>query len=146
MVKLAVFETVGSEEALFLRLVSRGQCADIPYYYSVESHNWEEGWVLFSRLDCEPSPRFRVGVAGNLLVSSVKYAALMESWLREWSIGFYRLPEVVMQDSNEARAYLQKLRSDESRCRGRAKMGERVRLQIANFEEANDRALQAMPS
>jgi len=85
MIKL---ETKSDEATLFLLLTGRGRLAYVPYYQSVESYDEEAGTVIFARLDCAPADCFKVGVAGNSLITTKSFEHEIFAWLRDWEIEY----------------------------------------------------------
>ena len=139
MFTMMTLETGLTEEELFLKLVSRGRHADIEYYFSVDKYDWEEGVVVFTRLDCAPAPSFKVGVVGNKLVVSATYWNEVSEWLREWGITVTDAKQDSINSSEEARRLLAKLRaSDPVVVRGRRAVGARVYGAIVQASRAAD--------
>lgn len=135
MITLCVLETRRKEEELFLKLLSRGEQADVPYYFSVNSYNWKEGWVIFTRLDCAPAPIFRVGVAGNQLVISRKNILEVRQWLTGWNIPFSVKEEKDCETPEEALKFLEELRKKALPKKERIIMGRKVKKAITEMNE-----------
>ena len=110
MIKLVVLKTNSIENALLFLLVKRGSHADVPDYFSVYDYDLEEGFVKFTLLDRKPAPRFKVGVAGNLIVVSEKDVDEVKSWLKEWNIKLGKRIVFKAETPVEAQKYLQDLR------------------------------------
>lgn len=142
-ITLAILKTGCEEKDLFLKLVKRGQHADIPYYFSVNSFNWEQGWVIFERLDCAPSQGFRVGVAGKNLVVSTKDVSEVVKWLTEWHVELRSSEIRDVTTPSEAHALLKTLREKAHCAKDRAMTGIEVGREIAIFNQAVDRDLLA---
>jgi len=139
MFTMMTLETGLTEEELFLKLVSRGRHADIEYYFSVDRYDWEEGVVVFTRLDCAPAPSFKVGVAGNKLVVSATYWSEVSDWLRAWGIVFAQVRQDDVNSPEEARRLLAKLRAnDPTIVRDRGAIGIRVQVKIVEASRAAD--------
>lgn len=136
-ITLTILETKLSEKDLFLKLVMRGRHADIPYYFSVHSYVWGDGWVIFEQLDCAPTHAFRVAVAGNLLIVSKKDFAEVSQWLAEWQVEF-NLTEEVVETPRAAHALLKKLRDQAPLANIRWQIGESVAKEIIAFNRASD--------
>ncbi len=142
---MILFRTNAVEKELFLRLVYRGRWADREYYFSVESHDWENGVVIFTRLDCAPAPSFKVGVAGNCLVVSETYRSEVRSWLLGWGIGFEQ-EERDVSSPDEARGLLAQLRESTASPQERKTVGVEVREAIIRFNQSVDRDLRLFGS
>lgn len=97
------------EATLFLLLTGRGRRAFLPYYQSVESYDVDEGTVIFSRLDCSPAYLFRVGVAGNALLTTKSFEHEIISWLNDWGVK-YSLHEQVFDDPGNALNFFKTMR------------------------------------
>lgn len=136
MLKLVIFKTNEPEADLFLRLTARGRHADIPYYQSVESSNPADGTVVFARLDCAPAQPYKVGCAGDRLVTTESFAHYLESWLQEWDIPFQR--EIRECESPaEARQALENMRGEtekKERARINRAIEEGLRAQRENLD------------
>ncbi|MBU2539766.1 hypothetical protein KJ786_01215 [Patescibacteria group bacterium] len=143
MITLCVIETELTEEQLFLKLLSRGRQADIPYYFSVDRYNWEEGWIIFIRLDLAPESMFRVGVSGSQLIVSQKDILEISQWLLEWNIRFDAKGKKCFQKSEEALAFLKNLRKTASSEEERVMAGKRIEKAIIKMNESNDADLLA---
>lgn len=112
MIELIVLKTDSTEDKLFLKLFSRGRHADVAYYFSVDHYNQKQGWVMFTRLDCAPTPSFRVGVAGNKIIISKKDLQRVSSWLTGWDISFEAGQEEEFETAEAAQAFLAELRGE----------------------------------
>lgn len=89
MINMVIFTTDRSEDELFLRFASRGRSrADVPYYYSVEEVDVKRGMIVFCRLDCAPSQPYKVGFAGNEVITSASFADNVSEFLGDWDIPF----------------------------------------------------------
>jgi hypothetical protein len=142
-IKLLIFTTELTEKELFLKLLKRGRHADISYYFSVDSFNWEEGWVVFVRLDCAPAPEFRVAVAGHLLIVSAKDLSEISQWFAEWQLNCHLLKEELAETPQAAHALLKELREQAPCARDRTETGKEVANEITAFNQAADRDLMA---
>lgn len=102
MIKLRVLKTNSNEFELLFRLVQRGRLADqCDHYYSVDDYDLENGWVMFTLLQCAPPPYFRVGVAGNCILVSDRNEKEVRSWLDDWKIKFHRKWRIIPAESSE---------------------------------------------
>ncbi|MFA4890320.1 MAG: hypothetical protein WC587_01650 [Candidatus Paceibacterota bacterium] len=142
MVKLIVLETDTTEENLFFNLVSRGRW-DRPYYFSVDNYDWSKGVVTFSMLCCSPSPVMKVGIAGNLIVTSEKCIEELKDWLKEWGVQSRKKMTRSFLEPAKAQTFHKKLREEVSE-KERQKAGERVAKRIKSFLSAVDEDLLAM--
>lgn len=136
-----MLKTSLTEEDIFIKLVLRGRCADISYYFSVENHNWEQGIVIFTRLDCDPAPSFKVGVAGSYLIVSKTYQREVESWLAEWNVSCELMREMEFASPEDAREFLANTRQKFFIDEERKEIGIRVKRAIAEHNRALDSAL-----
>jgi len=124
------------EATLFLLLTGRGSRAFLPYYQSVESYDVDEGTVIFSRLDCSPADRFRVGVAGNALLTTKSFEHEIISWLKDWGVS-YNLHEQVFDEPVNALNFFRTIR--EKSKTGRENALERIEVGLKKQGEAEDR-------
>lgn len=124
MIKLWVLKTDLKEDDLFFCLVSRGRQTGVPGYFSVKSYSWEDGWVVFIRLDCALAPTFEVGVAGSRLLVSEKDRREVDSWLRSWKVEFTEEESRDFSTPPQARRFLSTLRRRSTR--GRIAAGRRL--------------------
>jgi hypothetical protein len=146
VIKFVVITTDSNEEDLFFNLVSRGRWADIPYYYSVENHDWLRGTVQFEMLCCSPAPRFKVGIAGKELFLTEKEHREVLSWLAGWGIKAEIKKGVDFDSPEAARAFLEELRKDAELVKNRRAAGVRVRRRIKTFYEETEKELRARNS
>ncbi len=135
MITLCVLETRMKEDKLYLKLLSRGRQADVPYYFSVVSHNWNEGRIEFARLDCAPAPSFKVGVAGNQLVVIRRYASMVSGWLKGWNIGYKITEEKNFQTKPGALKFFGELRKKSMSKKERERAGKRFRIAKAKIDK-----------
>lgn len=142
MVKLVVFETDSKEEDLFFGLVSRGRW-DLPYYFSVSNYDWKSGIVLFTMLCCSPSPTMKVGIAGNLIITSGKNVGELKTWLGDWGIKFKQKIEKDFSSPEEAQIFHKELREKFPK-KERQEAGERVEKRIQVFFSTIDKDFLAM--
>ncbi len=142
-IELRVFATNATEIENFVRLVGRGRHADIPYYESVDEVDPENGWVMFSRLDCAPAPRFKVAVAGNLVIISAKSEAEVRSWFKEWRVQFRIVEKITVDSKNKALRKLKDMRSKHVPKGGRTRQMRELRKLLTAQAEAADNELLA---
>jgi len=136
MIRLLVLETHEEEGDLLFRLIGRGRHADIPYYFSVDSHDLEKGWVIFTRLDCAPAPYFKVAVAGRHLVVSERDHTIVQSWLREWGLDFTLYKIVEGQTPEEAQARVAAFQRECTPGTKRSRMLEQLRVRLREQDDS----------
>ncbi|MBI4691873.1 MAG: hypothetical protein HY773_00280 [Candidatus Terrybacteria bacterium] len=105
----------------------------IPYYFSVDKYDWNEGVVTFSMLCCSPSPTMKVGVAGNLIITTEKSVEELKSWLNKWNITIEKEIKEKFSTREEAQLFHKKLRSRFTG--GREEAGERVKVKLKEYHE-----------
>lgn len=132
------FNTTSDEATLFLLLTGRGQRADVPNYQSVESFDEDDGFVIFSRLDCAPAARFRVGVAGNYILTTKSFEREIVAWLQEGGVA-YNLSEVVFDDPENAREFFRVKR--ENSKEGREGAIKKIKAGLKKQAEDTDKVL-----
>lgn len=142
MVKLIVLETDSTEEDLFFNLVSRGRW-DLPYYFSVDNYDWNKGVVFFFMLCCSPSPAMKVGVAGNLIVTSEKYIEELKGWLKDWEVKFKQKMVKSFSGPEDAQIFYRELREKIPK-KERQEAGKRVEKRIKDHLKKVDEDLLAM--
>lgn len=141
MVSLLVLRTKVNEKKLFLMLIFRGRHAEIPRYLSVDSDNWNMGWVIFTYLDRAPSIRTKVVVAGNVLLVNPDYESEVKSWLREWNIKFTVGKVHDFKTKALTRNFVRNLRKAVPYAKKRAKIGKKIAEERKKWAEQQDREL-----
>ncbi len=142
MVKLIVLETKSTEEDLFFNLVSRGRW-DLPYYFSVDSYDWSKGIVFFFMLCCLPSLTMKVGVAGNLIVTSEKSIEELKKWLKDWEVKFKQKMVKSFSSPEDAQIFHREMRREIPKEQ-RQEAGKRIEKRIKDHSKKVDEDLLAM--
>ncbi len=140
MLTMVIFSTKSTETDLLFLCASRGRHADIPYYESVDTIDWNNGFITFARLDCAPAQGHKVGFAGNLLITTESFEHEVAGWLRGWGIAFTVRRETV-PSPEAARALVARLRQKHLPRGGHARAAANARRRVKIWQDREDRIL-----